>query len=229
MSIEVSPAYAYDTAKSIGEAERLFTAVDRPNVMIKIPGTREGVPAILESLRRGLNINITLLFSMTPVRGGRRGVPGRARVPAAARPHDPRRLVGRQLLRLARRHARGRAARRADRGRDRRGERRRLDGAQGPGRRRQLEDRVRALPHAISTAARGSSSPRPAPRCSASSGRAPASRTRRIRTACTSTSSSASTPSTRSPRRRGRRSRTTGRSTARWTATSRRRTARCGT
>ena len=65
VSIEVSPALAYDTQKSIEEAYRLFTAVDRPNVMIKIPGTREGVPAVLESLRRGLNINITLLFSLS--------------------------------------------------------------------------------------------------------------------------------------------------------------------
>jgi transaldolase len=65
VSIEVSPFYAYDTEQSIVEAQRLFTAVDRPNVMIKIPGTKEGVPAILECLRQGLNINITLLFSMT--------------------------------------------------------------------------------------------------------------------------------------------------------------------
>jgi transaldolase len=65
VSIEVSPAYAYDTEKTIAEAQRLFAAVDRPNVMIKIPGTREGVPAILETLRQGLNINVTLLFSMS--------------------------------------------------------------------------------------------------------------------------------------------------------------------
>jgi transaldolase len=65
VSIEVSPAYAYDTEKTIAEAQRLFTAVDRPNVMIKIPGTKQGVPAIVESLRKGLNINITLLFSMS--------------------------------------------------------------------------------------------------------------------------------------------------------------------
>jgi len=65
VSIEVSPAYAYDTPTTIAEAQRLFAAVDRPNVMIKIPGTREGVPAILETLRQGLNINITLLFSLT--------------------------------------------------------------------------------------------------------------------------------------------------------------------
>jgi transaldolase len=65
VSIEVSPHYAYDTEKTVSEAQRLFTAVDRPNVMIKIPGTREGIPAILETLRQGLNINITLLFSLS--------------------------------------------------------------------------------------------------------------------------------------------------------------------
>jgi transaldolase len=65
VSIEVSPLYAYDTSKTIAEAERLYAAVDRPNVMIKIPGTRQGIPAILEALNRGLNINITLLFSMS--------------------------------------------------------------------------------------------------------------------------------------------------------------------
>ena len=65
VSIEVSPHLAYDTQASIDEAHRLFTAVDRPNVLVKIPGTREGVPAILRCLQDGLNINITLLFSLT--------------------------------------------------------------------------------------------------------------------------------------------------------------------
>jgi transaldolase len=65
VSIEVSPHLAYDTERSIEEAHRLFTAVDRPNVLVKIPGTREGVPAILRCLRDGLNVNITLLFSLT--------------------------------------------------------------------------------------------------------------------------------------------------------------------
>ena len=65
VSIEVSPHLAYDTQGSIDEAHRLFTAVDRPNVLVKIPGTREGVPAILRCLQDGLNINITLLFSLT--------------------------------------------------------------------------------------------------------------------------------------------------------------------
>ncbi len=65
VSIEVSPHLARDTKKTAEEAHRLFTAVDRPNVLVKIPGTREGIPAVLQCLRDGLNINITLLFAMT--------------------------------------------------------------------------------------------------------------------------------------------------------------------
>src|SRR5918994_4997161 len=64
VSIEVSPGLARDTRGSIAEAERLWRAVDRPNVMIKIPGTEEGWPAIERCLTQGLNINITLLFSV---------------------------------------------------------------------------------------------------------------------------------------------------------------------
>jgi transaldolase len=64
VSLEVSPAIARDTAKSIAEAARLWRALDRPNVMIKIPGTREGWPAIERCLADGININITLLFSV---------------------------------------------------------------------------------------------------------------------------------------------------------------------
>ncbi len=65
VSIEVSPHLAYDTQKTVDEAHRLFTAVDRPNVLVKIPGTKEGVPAILQCLNDGLNINVTLLFSLS--------------------------------------------------------------------------------------------------------------------------------------------------------------------
>jgi transaldolase len=65
VSIEVSPHLARDSQASAAEAHRLFTAVDRPNVFVKIPGTREGVPAILQCLKDGLNINVTLLFSVT--------------------------------------------------------------------------------------------------------------------------------------------------------------------
>ncbi|MGE0351996.1 MAG: transaldolase [Gemmatimonadales bacterium] len=64
VSIEVSPTLAYDTEGTIAEAERLWKEVNRPNVMIKIPGTKEGLPAIEACLSRGLNINITLLFSV---------------------------------------------------------------------------------------------------------------------------------------------------------------------
>jgi transaldolase len=63
-SIEVSPGAAHDTGRSIEEARRLWGAVARPNVMIKIPGTREGVRAIEQSLASGINVNVTLLFSV---------------------------------------------------------------------------------------------------------------------------------------------------------------------
>jgi transaldolase/glucose-6-phosphate isomerase len=64
VSLEVSPETARDTERSIAEARRLWHAVDRPNAMIKIPGTREGWPAIERCLAEGININITLLFSV---------------------------------------------------------------------------------------------------------------------------------------------------------------------
>jgi len=64
VSLEVSPTLARDTPGTIGEARRLWAAVDRPNVMIKVPGTREGWPAIERLLTDGININITLLFSL---------------------------------------------------------------------------------------------------------------------------------------------------------------------
>lgn len=64
VSIEVSPRLAHDTQGTIDEAKRLWKTVDRPNLMVKIPGTPEGVPAIEQSLYDGLNINITLLFAV---------------------------------------------------------------------------------------------------------------------------------------------------------------------
>lgn len=64
VSIEVSPSLARDTEGSLNEARRLWREVGRPNVMIKIPGTREGWPAIEQALEEGININITLLFSV---------------------------------------------------------------------------------------------------------------------------------------------------------------------
>ncbi len=64
VSIEVSPRLAYDTEGTIAEAHRLWEAVNRPNVMVKVPATREGIPAIRQLLADGLNINITLLFGL---------------------------------------------------------------------------------------------------------------------------------------------------------------------
>ncbi|MBN1310725.1 MAG: transaldolase, partial [Anaerolineae bacterium] len=63
VSLEVSPYLARDTQATLSEARRLFAWVDRPNLMIKIPATQEGLPAIEEALFAGLNINVTLIFS----------------------------------------------------------------------------------------------------------------------------------------------------------------------
>jgi transaldolase len=65
VSIEVSPFLGFDTKASLEEARRLWKAVNRPNVMVKIPGTPEGVPAIRQALEEGININITLLFAQS--------------------------------------------------------------------------------------------------------------------------------------------------------------------
>ncbi len=64
VSLEVSPYIANDTAKTIAEAKRLWKAVDRPNLMIKIPGTEAGTPAIRAVIAEGINVNVTLLFSV---------------------------------------------------------------------------------------------------------------------------------------------------------------------
>jgi transaldolase/glucose-6-phosphate isomerase len=63
VSLEVSPYLGRDTKGSIEEARRLWKAVGRENVMIKIPGTAEGIPAIQQALSEGININVTLLFA----------------------------------------------------------------------------------------------------------------------------------------------------------------------
>ena len=63
-SIEVAPGLAHDTAGTVDEAKRFWQALDRPNVMIKIPGTIEGVPAIRAATAAGININVTLLFAI---------------------------------------------------------------------------------------------------------------------------------------------------------------------
>ncbi|MGZ6728863.1 MAG: transaldolase [Gaiellaceae bacterium] len=64
VSIEVDPNLAFDTAGTIAEAARLHDEVDRPNCFVKIPATKEGLPAIEEMIARGQNINVTLIFSL---------------------------------------------------------------------------------------------------------------------------------------------------------------------
>lgn len=63
VSLEVSPVLAYDTAKTLAAAKDLYARAGQPNVFIKIPGTKEGLPAIEESIFAGVPINVTLLFS----------------------------------------------------------------------------------------------------------------------------------------------------------------------
>jgi len=64
VSLEVSPHLAHDTAGTVQEARRLWAAVDRPNLMVKVPATTEGLPAIRQLTSEGININITLLFGL---------------------------------------------------------------------------------------------------------------------------------------------------------------------
>jgi transaldolase len=63
VSLEVSPLLALETEKTLEEARRLWKAVNRPNVMIKVPGTSAGIPAIQQLIGEGININVTLLFA----------------------------------------------------------------------------------------------------------------------------------------------------------------------
>ena len=64
VSLEVSPALAHDTTRTIAEARQLWSLVDRPNAMIKVPGTQEGLAAIQQLTGEGINVNITLLFGL---------------------------------------------------------------------------------------------------------------------------------------------------------------------
>jgi transaldolase/glucose-6-phosphate isomerase len=65
VSLEVSPLLAEDTEQTLSEAKRLFAALDRPNAMIKIPATPAGLPAIEAAIAEGININVTLIFSVS--------------------------------------------------------------------------------------------------------------------------------------------------------------------
>ena len=68
VSLEVNPHLARDTEGTVKEARRLWAALDRPNVLIKVPGTKEGLPAIRRLLSEGINVNVTLLFGLARYR-----------------------------------------------------------------------------------------------------------------------------------------------------------------
>src|ERR1700730_520881 len=70
VSLEVSPALALEREKTLEEARRLWKMVNRPNVMIKVPGTKECVPVIRQLLEEGININITLIFAQSAYEQG---------------------------------------------------------------------------------------------------------------------------------------------------------------
>ncbi|MGN6633972.1 MAG: transaldolase [Oryzihumus sp.] len=69
VSIEVDPRLAHETAKTVEQAKELWAAVDRPNLLIKIPATVEGLPAISQVIAEGISVNVTLIFSLDRYRG----------------------------------------------------------------------------------------------------------------------------------------------------------------
>ncbi|GLZ28786.1 transaldolase [Lentzea sp. NBRC 105346] len=69
VSIEVDPRLAFDTEKTVAEALDLWKTVDRPNLLVKIPATKEGLPAITRTLAEGVSVNVTLIFSVERYQG----------------------------------------------------------------------------------------------------------------------------------------------------------------
>jgi len=64
VSLEVSPKLAHDSRKTFRDVQHLWSWVDRPNLMIKIPATPEGLPAIRKAIAAGINVNVTLIFHL---------------------------------------------------------------------------------------------------------------------------------------------------------------------
>ena len=162
------PDLARDADETLAEARRLWEAVDRPNLMIKIPGTDEGLRPIEEAIDRGHQRQRDAALRRRGLRGGRRGVhPGLERRHEAG--DGPRRPLRRVVLRLARRHRGRQAPREARRARR---ARRARPGSPTPAPPTSASRRS-------STASASPRCARPARRSSARCGRRPASRTRR--------------------------------------------------
>ena len=200
ISLEVLPELATATDKTVAEGLRLAAEVGRPNVMIKVPATPEGIPAIRALTAKGISVNVTLIFSLLQyeevVEAYLAGLEDRSR----RRRQAGRPRVGCQLLRVARRQR----LRQAAQGEGRRGAR-----AGAPAARRCSASWRSPTPSwpTTSTSApsrrrAGRSWPRPARSRSGCSGRRPAPRIRATRTPTTSMRCWARTPSTRCRPRR---------------------------
>ena len=190
VSIEVSPDLAHDTdAHASTQAAELFGRLGRPNVMIKIPATLEGLPAITQTIAAGINVNVTLIFSLgrhdaviDAYLDGSRAARGVGR-----RPVDG--VIGGVVLREPGRH------------RDRPAPPRRPPAARARPRSRTRSSRTSCSERVLRRRG-GRRSRRRAHGCSGRCGRRRRRRTRRTPPRSTSTSSSGATPSTRSRRRR---------------------------
>ncbi len=96
VSLEVSPLLAHDTAGTVASAQKLHATAGKPNLFIKIPGTREGLPAIEQAIFAGIPVNVTLLFSAGAICGGGGCLYERARAAGRCRTvarHSVRRIA----------------------------------------------------------------------------------------------------------------------------------------
>ena len=118
MSIEVDPRLAHDTGRTVAEARALWWLVDRPNLFVKIPAARQGLPAITACLAEGISINVTLIFSLARYDEVIEAFLDGLEQARARRARPVRHRVGGLVLRVPRRH-RGRPAAGQDRHRRR--------------------------------------------------------------------------------------------------------------
>ena len=104
VSIEVEPGLARQTDATIAQAQDLWKIVDRPNLLIKIPATQEGLPAITAVIGEGISVNVTLIFSLDRYRGVIDAYLVRAGAGRRQRPRPVPDPLGRLVLRVPGRH-----------------------------------------------------------------------------------------------------------------------------
>ena len=178
VSLEVSPYLAMDTKGTIAEAERLWKDVNRKNLMVKVPATPEGLPAIQQLIGEGISINITLLFSQKVyLQVAEAYLAGPGKIRRERRRSLPCRQR-RQLLRQPHRQRGRQAARREDCTGQRSHREAAARCAEGQGRHRQRQARLSGLQAAVLRRALGEASRQKAPSRSDCCGPRPAPRTR---------------------------------------------------